>query len=200
MDDIRIYSVSEEYISFLRTDPKLNKIFDNKIDTRSHTRKYLGAVFTQGDFRYFVPFSSPKNSDYIVLSNGTRNIRKSIIPIIRMTTNDTVSGKKELKGTLKLSNMIPVPESELTPYDISQEKDTKYRQVVQKEWNYIRSNMSKIVKNAKVLYNQKTKCNTMFAGTNAPGYLANTLDFKYVEQKCIEFQSFSTENILSETH
>ena len=194
MSDIRIYSVSDGYISFLRADPKLSRVFDNKIDTRLHTRKYLGAVFTHGDFRYFVPFSSPKDSDYIVLSDGTKTIRKSIIPIIRMTTDDTVSGATELKGTLKLSNMIPVPESELTAYDISQETDVNYRQVVQKEWDFIRSNMSMILKNAQVLYNQKTKCDTLFKGTKAPGYLAGTLDFKYAEEKCRSFQNAQNTN------
>lgn len=188
MSDIRIFSVSDRYISFLRADPQLRKVFDNKIDTRLHTRKYLGAVFVHEDFHYFIPFSSPKDSDYKVMRDGTKAIRKSIIPIIRMTTNDTITGATELKGTLKLSNMIPVPESELTPYDISQESDINYRQVVQKEWGYIRSNMNMIIKYAQVLYNQKTRCATLFKKSKEPGYLSGTLDFKYVEEKCRAFQ------------
>ncbi len=189
MGDIKIYSVSDSYISYLRSDVKLGNVFDNKADTRLHTRKYLGAVFSHGSFNYFIPFSSPKDSDYITLSDGSKAIRKSIIPIIRMTTKDTVSGTIELKGTLKLSNMIPVPASELTPYDISQETDTNYQQVVQKEWDFIRSNMTMIVKNAHVIYNQKTKCDTLFKGKKIPGYLAGTVDFQYAEEKCKEFQS-----------
>lgn len=188
MGDIKIYSVSDNYISYLRSDAKLENVFDNKVETRLHTRKYLGVVFSHGSFNYFIPFSSPKNSDYITLDDGSKAIRKSIIPIVRMTTNDTVSGKTELKGTLKLSNMIPVPASELTPYDISQETDTSYRQIVQKEWDFIRSNMPMIVKNAQVIYNQKTKCDALFKGKKAPGYLADTVDFQYAEEKCKEFE------------
>ena len=71
--------------------------------------------------------------------------------------------------------MIPVPASELTPYDISQETDTSYQQVIQKEWDFIRSHMTMIVKNAKVIYNQKTKCDTLFKGKKVPGYLAGTV-------------------------
>ncbi len=189
MRDIRIYSVSDHYISYLRSDPKLRCVFGNKINNRFHTRKYLGAVFSHGEFHYFIPFSSPKNSDYIVSTDGSKTIRKSIIPIIRMTTKDTASGEVELKGTLKLNNMIPVPSSELTPYDIAQETDANYRQVVQKEWDFIRSNASLIIKNAQVLYNQKTKCEMLFAGKKAPGYLADTLDFQYAEAKCKAFQT-----------
>jgi len=188
MNSIKIYSVSDRYISYLRSDEKLKNVFDNKENTRLHARKYLGAVFTHGDFKYFVPFSSPKDSDYIISDDGSKTIRKSIIPIIRMTTNDTISGAIELKGTLKLSNMIPVPSSELTAYDILRETDIGYRQVVEKEWNFIRSNMSLIIKYANILYSQKTKCEILFVGKKAPRYLANTINFQYAEEKCNDFQ------------
>lgn len=189
MSDIRLYSVSDRYIAYLRSDKRLEKVFDNKVYTRLHTRKYLGAVFSHGEFNYFVPFSSPKKSDYIVSADGSKIIRKSIIPIVRMITKDTVSGEPELKGTLKLSNMIPVPSSELTPYDISKETDTNYRQVVQKEWDFIHSNSALIRKNAQVLYNQKTKSNILFADKQPPGYLEDTIDFLYAEEKCRAFQN-----------
>lgn len=189
MSGIKIYSVSDKYISYLRSDKRLHNVFDNKEDTRMHTRKYLGVALTKGEFNYFIPFSSPKRTDYIVLPDGSTAIRKSIIPIIRMITNDTVSGDAELKGTLKLSNMIPVPSGELSPYDISQETDANYRQIVQKEWDFIKSNLSMIRKNATIIYNQKTKCDTLYAGKKQPGYLADTVDFQYAEEKCKEFQS-----------
>lgn len=188
MSDIRIYSISDRYISYLRSDARLQNVFDNKEDVRTHTRKYLGIVFKHNEFNYFVPFSSPKRSDYIFLPDGSSVIRKSVVPIIRMTTNDTVSGNTELKGTLKFSNMIPVPLSELTPYDITTETDANYRAVVQKEWGFIKSNVSRILKNAQVIYNQKTKINTLYADKPAPGYLSDTVDFEYAEEKCRSFE------------
>lgn len=194
MSNIKIYSVSDKYISYLRADPKLWNVFDNKQETRLHTRKYLGAVFSHKEFNYFIPFSSPKETDYVIANDGTKTIRKSIIPIIRMVTKDTSSGEIELKGTLKLSNMIPVPESELTPYDISQEADANYQQIVQKEWDFIRSNMPMIIKNAQVIYKQKTKADTLFSGTKVPGYLAGTIDFTYAEEKCKQYQSTQSSN------
>lgn len=101
MGKIGIYSVSDRYIAFLRSDSRLQNVFDNKEGQRFHTRKYLGIVFIHNEFHYYIPFSSPKNSDYIMREDGTREIRKSIVPIIRMTTMDTASGDLELKGTLK---------------------------------------------------------------------------------------------------
>lgn len=48
-------------------------------------------------------------------------IRKSIIPIIRIVVKNA-AGKKELKGTLRISHMIPVPASELELYDLDNAK------------------------------------------------------------------------------
>ena len=49
-------------------------------------------------------------------------IRKDTKTIIRMKEKDN------LYGTLRISNMIPVPITELEPYIISDEKDLKYKQ------------------------------------------------------------------------
>lgn len=154
MGKIGIYSVSDRYIAFLRSDSRLWNVFDNKEGARSHTRKYLGIVFIQNGFHYYIPFSSPKNSDYRILiiesalrfyyrnrQDGTREIRKSIVPIIRMTTADTVT-----------------------------------------------ANLSMILKNASVIYRQKTNAEKLFANKEVPKYIENTVDFKYAEMKCKEFE------------
>lgn len=122
-----------------------------------------------------------------MLVDGKKVVRKSIIPIIRMTSTNS-AGEPELKGTLKLSNMIPVPESELTLYDMDGEQDSNYKILLEKEWAFIRSNVQLIFKNAKILYNQKTKASMLYPDGNAPRYLTAAIDFKYAEQKCKEFQ------------
>ena len=38
--------------------------------------------------------------------------------------------KEELKGTLRISHMIPVPKSELILYDLENEKDNTYKDLV----------------------------------------------------------------------
>lgn len=189
MGDIGIYSVSDRYITYLRSDERLKNVLENEEETRTHTRKYLGVVLKNDNFNYFIPFSSPKRKDYIEAPDGTKQVRQSIIPIIRMTSQDSITGEVELKGTLKLNNMIPVPDSELMSYDVSQETDIGYRQVVNKEWEFIRRHLNIIRKNARVLYNQKTKSDILFAEKKKPGYLDNTVDFQYAESKCREFQA-----------
>ena len=130
-------------------------------------------------FFYYVPLSSPKNSDYQII-NGERKIRKSIVPIIRMTHKNT-DGVLELKGTLKLNNMIPVPKSELTLYDAENEPDKFYKALIQKELIFIRKNQQKIIQNANVLYKQKSE------NSSSIGYLKSTVDFSLLEKKYDEF-------------
>lgn len=100
MDNLKLYEISEEYISYLRSFDSF--VFSAKEDDRNHTRKYLGVVYTINNYNYYIPLSSPKNTDYQMI-NGKRQIRKSIVPIIRITATSDC-GELELKGTLKLSN------------------------------------------------------------------------------------------------
>lgn len=123
--------------------------------------------------------SSPKDSDYQIAGSG-KVIRKSIVPIIRIVVKNS-QGVKELKGTLRISHMIPVPESELELYDIASETDLLYKDLVQEEIIFIRKNKDKIRKNAELLYKQKNQ------GDMSAGYVKTALDYKKIEEICKEY-------------
>lgn len=163
---LNLYSVSDKYIKYLRQFD--NKIYDNKEENRIHERKYLGIVLTLNEFNYYIPMSSPKKSDYIDFEN--KKIRNDTKTIIR------IHDGRRLYGTLRISNMIPVPITELEPYMLSSEKDLKYKEVILGELRYINNNSNKIVKYAKTVYNQKVKSIDI-------GYIKNTVDFKLLEEK-----------------
>ena len=63
---------------------------------------------------------------------------------------------------------------------ISNEADSKYKEVILGELRYINSNASKIIKYAKIVYNQKIKNIDI-------GYIKNTVDFKLLEEKLKEW-------------
>ena len=86
MSKLKLYEVSGEYISYISTVEK--NVFSSKENDRIHTRKYLGIVYTINGYNYYIPLSSPKNSDYR-LENGVQKIRGSIIPIIRITSQSS---------------------------------------------------------------------------------------------------------------
>lgn len=126
MKEFKLYSISDEYVEWLRED--FPNVYSNKVNARTHTRKYLGVVLHIDRYNYYIPMSSPKNSDYQIAGKD-KVIRKSIIPIIRIVVKNA-AGKKELKGTLRISHMIPVPASELELYDLENEEDSNYKDLV----------------------------------------------------------------------
>lgn len=163
---LNLYSISDKYIKYLRQFD--SKIYDNKEEDRSHGRKYLGIVLTVNEFNYYIPMSSPKKSDYIDIENKV--IRNDTKTIIRMRDGG------RLYGTLRISNMIPVPITELEPYILAEEKDLKYKELILGELRYIHDNTNKIIKYAKTVYSQKNK-------NIDTGYIKNTVDFKLLEEK-----------------
>ena len=93
MEEFKLYSISDEYVEWLRED--FPNVYSNKVNTSTHTRKYLGVVLHIDRYNYYIPMSSPKNSDYQIAGKD-KVIRKSIIPIIRIVVKNA-AGKKELK-------------------------------------------------------------------------------------------------------
>lgn len=167
---LNLYSVSDKYIKYLRQFD--DKIYDNKEENRTHKRKYVGIVLTINEFNYYIPMSSPKKSDYIDCEKQIiRNDTKTIIRI---------HNGNRLYGTLRISNMIPVPITELEPYILSSESDLKYKDVILGELRYINKNTQKIIKYAKTVYNQKNK-------NIETGYIENTVNFKLLEAKLKEW-------------
>ena len=171
VEEFKIYSVSDGYIEYLRT--KVPNVYSNKIDNRIHTRKYVGIVLRIGVYNYYVPMSSPKETDYQIAGDNNV-IKKSIVPIIRIVVKNS-KGEKELKGTLRISHMIPVPDTELELYDTDNEADSAYKDLVENEMIFIRKNRDKIMKNAQLMYKQK------IANDESAGYVKSALDYKQLE-------------------
>ena len=183
MNKLRLYNVEDDYIEYLRNNID-KRVFSNKEEEvakgQAKERKYLGVVLNIKDFKYFVPLSSPKqDTDYIEIG-GIKKIRKSIVPIMRIVVKNSV-GDDELKGTLKFSNMIPVPECALIKYDVNYEVDENYKILVIKELSFIFSKVNAIIKNAHVIYTQKIKKEQI-------NYLYNTVDFLKLEKACKAYE------------
>ena len=171
---MKLYEVTDRYINYLRKFDK--RVYDNKENNRKVMRKYLGIVLKINGLNYYIPMSSPKNSDYI-----NNEIRKSIIPIIRIISNEEKDNIPVLKGTLRISNMIPVPDSELILYEPKNEKNKNYKILVEKELEFIGKHEDMIKKYANILYKQKVNQYNV-------SYIKNVVDFKLLEEKCIKYK------------
>ncbi len=173
---MRLYSVTDEYIKYLRKFD--NRVYDNKEDKRTVMRKYLGIVLKINQLNYYIPMSSPKNSDY-----KNNEIRKSIIPIIRIISYEEIDNIPVLKRTLRISNMIPVPDSELILYEPKSENNKNYKILIEKELEFIGKNEDIIKKYANILYKQKINDYDV-------SYIKNVVNFKLLEEKCIEYKKY----------
>ena len=170
---MKLYGISDEYISFIRnTYPR---VYSNKEDVRIHTRKYLGAVIEINGYKYYIPLSSPKDKHDYIYINGKRKIRNSSLIVVRIVEGE--GEEQELKGTLQIGTMIPVPDSELIDYDANLEEDINYKNLIWSEIEFIRKNEKKIIKNASILYNKKAR------GSNEK-IVKFCLDFQGVEKLC----------------
>lgn len=184
MGNLKIYSVSDRYMEYL--EENCANVYSNKMNHRTHTRKYVGVVLKIDKFLYYVPMSSPKNSDYQIAGEKFV-IKKSIVPIIRMIHRNSKK-EKELLGTLRISHMISVPESEIALYDIDNEIDERYKDLIMNELTFIRENETKIIKNATVMYKQKMEAADI-------GYVKSALPFHQIEQLCLKFEEENQKEI-----
>ena len=92
--------------------------------------------------------------------------------------------KKELKGTLQIGTMIPVPDEALELYDVGNEPDKAYKDLINEEIIYIRKNEKKIIKNAKVLYSKRKS-------GDENRVVQSCLDFVALEKECDNWKSSS---------
>lgn len=114
MESLKIYRINTKYIRYLHGA-------DNRVQyNKEACRPYVGIVLTVGSYRYFVPMESPKRN------------HKNLTPSIHIMPLD--GGKY---GQLGFNNMIPVHPSALIPFDIANEPDKQYAELLKRQASYI---------------------------------------------------------------
>lgn len=175
---MQLYNISDEYINYLRKN--FPRVYSNKENMRVHTRKYLGTVIDIDSYKYYIPLSSPKDKHDYVFTDGKKTVRKNSLIVMRIIsgTGDNI----ELKGTLQIGTMIPVPDDAIELYDVENEPDKAYKNLVNEEIIYIRKHEKAIMKNAKVLYSKRK------SGEDNR-VVNNCLDFKALEAECEKWKT-----------
>lgn len=138
METLRIYRVEDKYIGFLRT--RDSRVQDNK----GRRRPYVGVVLFVGKYKYFVPMESPK-PNHAKLRPGRHLMKLD-------------DGRL---GLLGFNNMIPVPDSALITFNIDDEPDRKYAELLRRQVSYINRNRAAVLAHASGTYyhvvNKKNK-------------------------------------------
>lgn len=139
MKSLKIYRISDHYIRFLKGSD--DRVQDNK----NRRRPYVGVVLLIGEHHYFVPMESPKPS-HAHISPG--------IHIMRID-----NGKL---GILGFNNMIPVPNSALVNFDINDEPDADYADLLRRQASWINRNKADILDHASRTYYAVTRGGNKF--------------------------------------
>ena len=159
METLKLYRVSDKYIRFL-------KGMDSRVqDNKDRRRPYVGVVLYVGEFRYFVPMESPK-PNHANIKPG-RHIMK------------LDNGKL---GMLGFNNMIPVHDTAIIPFNIDDETDMKYAELLRRQVTVINRNKADIYDHAtKTYYSVANKKNRFLLGI--------CCDFKRLEGACKRYNS-----------
>ena len=152
MERLQFYHISNKYIEYLHQ-------FDDKVPfNKNGKRPYIGIVLNINNTKYFAPLFSPKPQHAKYSDNPT---------YLRI-------GKDY--GLIKFNLMLPVLDSELTYISFNDIEDTKYRNLLIAQNNFIQANTSKILKRATKLYKWVTSDKKIF-------FASISCNFKLLEEK-----------------
>lgn len=139
MKSLRLVRIDDKYIRYLKGSDK--RVQDNK----NRRRPYVGIVLQVGSYDYFVPMESPKENH--------SNI-KSGIHILKLD-----GGRL---GLLGFNNMIPVHKSALIDFNIEEEADKKYAELLKRQVSYMNQRKADIYEHASKTYYKATKGDNKF--------------------------------------
>lgn len=123
MKNLKIYYISEKYISYLREFDK------NVAYNKNSTRPYIGIVYTYDNYNYFVPLSSPKPKHI--------NINPKAIDIYKIKDGEL--------GVVNINNMIPTHIEDLTEV-LPTVKDKKYKKMLEEQLTFLNNHKAQLLK------------------------------------------------------
>lgn len=139
MEALRIYRISEKYISFLHG-------CDRRVQyNKGERRPYVGIVLTVSEFRYFVPLESPK-PNHAGMKNG--------VHIMKLDGGAL--------GLLGFNNMLPVCPEALIPLDIDSEQDGKYAELLRRQASWINRRKADVLDHAARTYRAQVSGTNQF--------------------------------------
>lgn len=129
---ISFYEINDDYIDYLRQFDK--KILSTKDGDRKYSRKYIGIMLHNRNYKYFIPLSSYKPETYDRMYES-----KSLKKIGNM-------------AVLRINNMIPVIDEVIHRVDFNTISDPNYRYLLLSEYRIIKSREKEIRMDARIVY------------------------------------------------
>lgn len=175
MDRLNFYTVDLGYVTYLKDAESqargFSRVPDMSYGVQRKPKFLCGIVLQINEIDYYVPVSSYK-------------LQKPDNFLIQASNGQVVS-------SLRFNYMFPVPKALLTIRPIATEPDPSYRALLAQELRFCIQNQDTIRKLAERTYKR------VQLGLN-PGLVANSCDFRLLEQKCREFEQMHKNLICTE--
>ena len=154
---LNIYKIDVEYNKYLQVyDKNVTKNYDEK-----EGRPYVGLLIQINDIFYFAPLTSPKEK--------FKHMKNSV---------DFIKIKNGEYGAINFNNMIPAKEEYANPIIIKDEKDTKYKNLLNNQYEWINKNEEYLITKAKKLLD-------LYTEKRLPErIMKRCCNFKLLEEKC----------------
>lgn len=157
MEQLKLYRISDKYIRYLKS--RDHRVQDNK----NRRRPYVGVVLLVGNYKYFVPMASPKPS-HAKIKPGHH--------IMRIKNGNL--------GQLGFNNMIPVPEEAIICFNIDDEPDLKYAELLRRQVSFINRHKADVFDHASKTYYGVVTKKTKFL-------VDICCDFRNLERACSNY-------------
>lgn len=159
------YRIDEKYNKYLQDYEKRHRGFTKvpNVCYSDRNKFSFGAVLEINGIKYYVSVSS-------------FDIKQEANILIRIPGDE-----KEIKGSLRFNYMIPVPDECIVPLVIKNEKDEKYKDLLNKEYRFCKDNEKKILNKASKIYD-------MVINNKKQKLTDNSCDFIMLEKACLKYK------------
>lgn len=164
----------------------------------TYGRLYLKLPDKLNGHTYCIPFSSVKSSDYVTGNRGELIPRADVLTIVRLVGKNHSTSKPEVKSTLQLNRMIPVPESELITFDeCNSGFSENYRILVKKEEKCVQDKLQQVREKAEIVHRVMTSSSARHSKMRDKMVGCESVDFLKAEAVCSRFMDLMEEGYSS---
>lgn len=158
MKQLKFYTVDNTYVKQLyQIDTEVfyeSSNYDNK--------PYVGIIVQNGTYDYFIPLTSAKNkhkkwnnvtkTNYLIYELCPSNLSHIPPDWVYVQNKNNI---KHILSVLEIKKMIPVPEKYYSEIKFSKITDESYRNLLQKEYKFIKPLKESIYTKANTIYKEQ---------------------------------------------
>lgn len=182
MKKLYLYYIDDNYLRYLSSID--NEVYYD-VSYIQNKKPFVGIVLNVNGIKYFAPLTSSKQKH-----TSWKMISDKGVLIYEIANNSNLSKngvffKKDtnlyhLLGVLDYKKMIPVKKGLYSKIDVNNISDHDYRNLLQKEYNFIKNISTKIINRIKKMYNKQITTGRV---------LIYHCDFKKLEQAMKNYQN-----------